>query len=87
MLQDFVEDLSYHLFRLIVACFDVFGTDSVAVCRYAFLSLLIAVSNSSVAISGILIISLVSLFLHIDAAFIFILFVFSFSFFVFLVVA
>ena len=58
----FVEDLSHHFSRLIVACFDVFSSDSVAVWGFAlFLSLLIAVRNSSVVISGILVISLVLL--------------------------
>ena len=36
LLYRFVEDLSHHFFRLIVACFDVFCSDSVAVCRFAF---------------------------------------------------
>ena len=33
---DFVEDLSHHLFRLFVASFHVFGSDSIAVCRFVF---------------------------------------------------
>ena len=62
LLYYLVEDLSHHLFRLFVASFDVSGSDSVAVCRFAFfLSLLIAVCDSSIVISGILFISLVSL--------------------------
>ena len=31
LFYDFVENLSHHFHRLIVACFDVFGSDSVAV--------------------------------------------------------
>ena len=34
-LFDFVEELSHHFSRLIVACFDVFGSDSVAVWGFA----------------------------------------------------
>ena len=63
LLYDFVEDLSHHFSRLVIACFDVFCSDSVAVCRFAFffLSLLIAVCSSSVVLSGILIVTLVLL--------------------------
>ena len=47
LLYGFVEDLSHHFSRLIVACFDVFGSDSFAVWGFAFSSLVIAVRNSS----------------------------------------
>ena len=62
MLYDYVEDLSHHLFRLFVASFDVFGSDSIVCLQTCLcLSLLIAVCHSSVVISGILIITLVLL--------------------------
>ena len=32
----FIEDLCHHFFRFFVACFDVFGFDSVAVSCFAF---------------------------------------------------
>ena len=33
----FIEDLPHNLFRFFVTCFDVFGSDSIAVCCLAFL--------------------------------------------------
>ena len=60
-LYDLVEEFCHHFSRLIVACFDVFGTNSIAVWGFClFLSLLIAFCNSSVVTSGILLSSLIS---------------------------
>ena len=79
--------MSHHFSRLTVACFDVFCSDSVAVWGFAFfLSLLIAVRNSSVVISGILVPLIGVVVMYIDTALIFILSDFLFRFFLFIVV-
>ena len=63
LLYDFVEDLFHHYLRLVVACFDVFSSEFVAVCKFAcFESVDCSFVNSSVVISRFLIISHVSFF-------------------------
>ena len=54
---NFIEDLSHHLFRFFVARFDVFGSDSIAVCLCC---LCFESAALPVVISGISFISLVS---------------------------
>ena len=61
-LNNLVEDLSHHFSRLLIKIFNVFGSNSFVVRKVAFfLSLLIAVCNSSVVITGILVVSSVLL--------------------------
>ena len=49
----FIEDLSHHFFRHVVAVLDVFSSDSVVVASFPILSMLIADCISSAMISGI----------------------------------
>ena len=81
-----VEDLSHHFSRLIVACFDVFCSDSVAVLGSAFFEFVDCSSQlfcrdlwDSRHFIGVVV-------LHIDAALIFILTDFLFRFLLFIVV-
>ena len=61
LLYDFVEDLSHHFSRLIVACFDVFGSYPDAVCGFAHFGVYQLQFPTLLSISGILVISSVSL--------------------------
>ena len=86
LLYDFVEDLSHHFSRPIVACFDVFGSDSVAVWGFAFFEFVDCSSQlfcrdlwDSRHLIGVVV-------MQIGAALIFILPDFLFRFFLFIVV-